>query len=87
MQKITLYRYIRPDGGVTISTEKPDVDYTELYRLFADEGMILTDGSTNTFCIDTDNPNAWSEVKNEENFGGATEEDYQNALREMGVAM
>ena len=62
MQKITLYRFIRPDGGVTVSTVKPETDYTELTRLVADEGYILTDGTSYTACTDTDNPGAWSEV-------------------------
>jgi hypothetical protein len=62
MQKITLYRFTRPDGGVTTSLVKPDGEYTELFRLVADEGYILTDGVNFTSCIDTDNPGAWSEV-------------------------
>lgn len=63
MQKITLYRYIRPNGGVTVSTVKPDSEYTELTRLFADEGYILTDGAIYTTCTDADNPSVWSEVE------------------------
>lgn len=63
MQKITLYRYIRPGGGVTVSPVKPDAEYTVLYRLIADEGMELTDGVTNTTCVDTDNPDAWEELE------------------------
>lgn len=63
MQKITLYRYIRTDGGVTVSPVKPDAEYIVLYRLIADEGMELTDGVTNTICVDTDTPDAWEEVE------------------------
>lgn len=63
MQKITLYRYIRPDGGVTVSTVKPDAEYTEMTRLVADEGYILTDGVNYTACTDTDNPSVWSEAE------------------------
>ena len=62
MQTIPLYRYTRPDGGVTVSTVKPDVDYTELFRIVADEGFVLTDGTNYTSCTDTDNPGAWSEA-------------------------
>lgn len=83
MQTIPLYRYTRADGGVTVSTVKPSVDYTELFRLVADEGYILTDGVSYTSCTDTDNPSAWSEVPGADDE--ATAEDYQNALREMGV--
>ena len=63
MQKITLYRYYRPDGGVTVSTAKPDTDYTELYRLVADEGMTLTNGETCAISIDTDSPSSWTEIE------------------------
>ena len=89
MQKIPLYSYTRPDGGETVSVVKPDVECTELSRLVADDGYILTDGETFTHCIDTDNPSAWSEVVDTESPmtepENATEADYQNALREMGV--
>lgn len=85
MQTIKLYRFIRPDGGVTVSTVKPDSEYTELSRLVADDGMVLTNGETTTACTDTDNPGAWSEVPDTENPNEATAEDYQAALREMGV--
>lgn len=63
MQRITLYRYNRPDGGVTVSPVKPDREYTELFRLITDEGMELTDGFTFSICVDTDNPEAWEEVE------------------------
>ena len=85
MQKKTLYRFIRPDGGVTVSTVKPDGDYTELSRLVADDGHILTDGEHFSSCTDTDNPDVWSEVEDAENPCEATAEDYENALRDMGV--
>ena len=85
MQTIPLYRYTRPDGGVTVSTVKPSVDYTELTRLVADEGYILTNGETTTTCTDTDNPAAWYEIPDTEAPDEATAEDYQSALREMGV--
>lgn len=67
MQTIPLYRYTRPDGGVTVSTVKPSVDYTELFRLVADEGCTLTNGEATTACTDTDYPSAWSEIPDTEN--------------------
>ena len=66
MQILSLYRYTRPDGGVTVSTVKPDAEYTELFRLVADEGMVLTDGNITTSCTDTADPSAWSEVEDTE---------------------
>ena len=62
MKTIPLYRYIRPDGGVTTSTVKPETEYTEAYRFVADDGCVLTDGTNSTYCVDTDNPDVWSEV-------------------------
>lgn len=64
MQKIPLYLYTREDGGVTVSPIKPETEYTELARLIADDGYILTNGETTTPCIDTDNPSVWTEVEN-----------------------
>ena len=67
MKTIPLYRYVRADGGVTVSTVKPDTEYTELTRLVADEGYVLTDGINLTACIDTDTPATWAEVEDSEN--------------------
>lgn len=85
MQTIPLYRYTRPDGGVTVSTVKPSVDYTDLFRLVADEGYTLTNGETTLSCTDTDNPSAWYEIPDTENPDEANETDYQNELRRLGV--
>lgn len=62
MRTIKLYRFTRPNGGVTVSTVEPDTEYTELFRLVADEGCVLTNGETTTTCTDTDDPGAWSEI-------------------------
>lgn len=63
MQTITLYRYTRSDGGITTSPVQPDgVDYDLRYRLIADEGKTLTDGTTVTTCTDTADPVIWTEI-------------------------
>lgn len=62
MQIIKLYRYNRPDGGITTSPVKPDCDYTDKFRLVADEGMELVKGDIRTTCIDTDDADGWVEV-------------------------
>lgn len=62
MQIKTLYRYEREPGKVTVATEKPDAEYTERYRLIADEGKILVNGEVQTTCIDVDSPEGWSEI-------------------------
>lgn len=88
MQTISLYRFTRPDGGVTVSPVKPDGDYTELTRLIADEGMVLTDGENYNACVDTDTPENWTEIEDNEmgkDPDEATEADYREALQEMGV--
>ena len=63
MQVIALYKYIRVDGGVTVSPIKPDCEYTEMYRLVADEGKVLTqDGVDTTICVDVESVEGWYEV-------------------------
>ena len=68
MEIIKLYKYIRPEGGVTVSPIKPDGKYTEMVRLVADEGKLLTkDGENLTSCVDTDTSEGWYEVDALEN--------------------
>jgi hypothetical protein len=89
MEIRTLYRYTRADGGVTVSPNKPECEYTEMYRLIADEGKALTDGEIITPCIDVDSTDGWSEIDAPEDDGpeeNATEDDYINALAELGVS-
>lgn len=62
MQKITLYKYTRADGGTTVSPVKPDCEYTEMVRLVADEGKALTNGETVASCVDTDTAEGWTEI-------------------------
>ena len=58
-----LYRFLREDGGFTESPDKPDVaEYITRYRLIASEGKLLTDGTTETYCIDVDSADGWSEI-------------------------
>lgn len=59
----TLYRVTRSDGGVDVTPNKPtDGVYEETYRLIAEEGMMITDGENYYCCIDTDNPNGYTEI-------------------------
>lgn len=63
-----LYRYERPDGGVTVSPEMPeDVPYTPMFRLAADEGKILVKGEIRTCFVDTDSADGWTEEAEERN--------------------
>ena len=66
-----LYRYERPDGGVTVSPEMPeDVPYTLMFRLIADEGKILVKDEIRVCCADTDSVDGWTEVEEEEESEG-----------------
>ena len=66
-----LYRFLREDGGITESPDKPDVaEYTTRYRLIASDGKLLTDGITETFCIDVDSTDGWTEIDDPEKDGG-----------------
>ena len=63
MQIVTLYRYQRPEGGVTVSPVMPEgVAYTTKFRLIADEGKILVNGDIDTTCIDVNSTDGWSEI-------------------------
>ena len=66
-----LYRFLREDGGVTESPDKPDgAEYTIRYRLIASEGKLLTDGTMETYCIDVDSADGWSEIEDPEKYEG-----------------
>lgn len=87
MQTIPVYRYTRPDGGVSVSPVKPEGECTELYRLVADEGMVLTDGVNYAACADTAKPELWYEVPDPDHDPGDEDEaeDMRSALLELGV--
>ena len=63
MQIITLYRFQRPDGGITISPNKPETEYSETYRIVADTDKMLTkDNKTFFNVIDDDYIELYTEV-------------------------
>ena len=65
MQVITVYRYERAPGKVTISPVKPqDKDSTELKRIIADDGKLLTkDGVTFYESIHSESAEGFYEVE------------------------
>ena len=63
MTDITLYKFTREGGGVTVSPEKPQCEYTTLHRLIADNGMILQKGDVKAYCIDADSADGWEETE------------------------
>ncbi len=64
MKPKILYRFERKNGGITHSLNKPEgVECTELCRLIAGEGKMLTkDGVSFHSVVDTDTPGEWREV-------------------------
>ena len=66
-----LHRFLREDGGVIESPDKPDREnYTIRFRLIVSDGKLLTDGTTETFCIDVDSTDGWTEIDDPEKDGG-----------------
>lgn len=65
MKIIPLYKYIRLDGGITVSPVKPDVEYTEMFRLIADDGKELLKDDFRTYCVDVESTDGWEEVEAE----------------------
>ena len=62
MQIINLYKYIREDGGTTVSPNKPNCEYTEMFRIIADDGKILVNGDVITSCADVKSLDGWEEI-------------------------
>ena len=65
MRIVNLYRYDREPGEITTSPVKPNdgIDYTIIYRLIADEGMAITDGTSIVKCVDTNSSEGWTDCK------------------------
>ena len=76
MQINILYKTIRSDGGITVSPNKSNEKYTEMYRIIADDGKFITLDGINTFtCIDIESIDRWYEIDahNEEMIWGDTD--------------
>lgn len=84
---IDLYRY-EENGQVTITPNKRnDADTPSRKRLIAEgEDTLLTNGETETPVVDVmfDEVELWTEINSGDT---ATDEDYQNALAELGVEL
>lgn len=64
MKVIPVYRYRRADGGTNVSPIKPDdTEFTVLYRLVADDGKAITNGTRYTFCEDVESADGWSDAE------------------------
>ena len=59
-----IYRYEREPGKVTVSTEKPEVPHTTLYRIIASDKHLVTQNGVDQYaCIDTNDNQNWYEVE------------------------
>lgn len=57
-----VYKYTRSDGGETVSPIAPECEYITLYRLIADEGMVLQkNGGEWQQVVDVDDVEGWVE--------------------------
>lgn len=66
MEIINLYRYKREEGKYTISPNKPNTEYTELYRIVADENKKITRNGEDFYStIDTNELEGWYETEEE----------------------
>lgn len=81
MQIIDLYRY--EDNGTVVITpnKRNEKDIPSRARLVADEGAILVKGDIETEVVDV----MLNEVEQWTETSIATETDYINALKELGV--
>ena len=63
MNHIKLYKFKRADGGMTVSPNKPEGEYTEGVRIIADPGKAITkDGVSLYPAKDEDTLDGWYEV-------------------------
>lgn len=67
MNKKKLYRYLGKNGIITSLVLLDKIDYIPMYRLFADEGKILTNGETLTKAVDifAEDIDNWKEIEEE----------------------
>ena len=79
----SLYKIIRPDGGVTISTAQPDGDYVPYLRLIADDGKVMTNGTVKAPVVDVPDGDQglWEEIDDEDQE--MTAEEIVAALEEV----
>ena len=85
MKVIDLYKYVRPDGGVTVSTIEPTCEYTRMVRLVADEGKALTlDGVSFSVSSDVNSTDGWYEVDAPTDYSDeVTDEEFLSMISEV----
>ncbi len=64
MKTKVLYKYTREDGGITVSLNEPECEYTELVRIIADDNKRITKDGKNLYTvIDQEAIDGWYEVE------------------------
>ena len=66
MTIVNLYRYETEKGIVITPNKREETDEPYMFRVIADEGKLLTDGTNTMPCIDTHTPDIYSEVDDPE---------------------
>lgn len=80
-----LYKYENSDGSISISpVQREETDTPYMFRVIADEGKVLTDGTNTTACIDTHTPEIYTEI-DEPPEPESELEDAKEALNILGV--
>ena len=64
-----LYKYRRPDGGVTVAAQEPEGPWVPMYRVIAAEGKLVTRGDERYPAVDTDSIDGWYEVEDTQQEG------------------
>ena len=82
MKIVSLYKYTRADGGTTVSPVKPNTEYTEMFRLIADEGKELMNGDIRIPCVDVESTEGWSEIDAPITDDEADDKTYSGLLEE-----
>lgn len=69
MTKKNLYRYLGKNGIITSLVLLEGINHIPMYRIFADEGKLLTNGETTTKAIDifAEDIDNWKEVEDNSN--------------------
>lgn len=62
MKTVNLYKYVETNGTVVTPHARNEEDTPDSYRLIADEGKILKNGETLTYCVDTNTTDGWEEI-------------------------
>lgn len=66
MKKINRYRYLGRNGIITTSVLLENVEPIYMYRLIAEEGMVLTNGERYAHQVEifAEDLNKWTEIEN-----------------------